>query len=282
MKKIITFIILCLLIFGAGSNTFAQQILGESVDYGHLPLKSFNSSTSFPLIFGGGKTIFVNTVNYGNTVYNYKDWGFSQGSAGDTEKFHSLSYSLLFIQQLSQNWQLIAMPEVGLAYDFENDMTSDDITLNGMLIFVRKFSETFSLGPGVVYSLRDQPVFPVPFLMFDWAPIPKVRVEGIIPASVTAFYRLHEMIELGVFIKSNGFNYHGDPDKYAVDNPWLTYSDFSAGPAVQLQFSKIVTLNLEGGYAFARGFTFYDGQKEKSSIDLDPKGYIKIGLKVGM
>jgi len=143
MRTFFTCFVLCLLITGASISVFAQQIMGVSATYGHLPLKTFNASASFPLFFAEGKTIFVNTVEYGYSVYDYDDWGFSQGSAGDTEQFQTVSYNLLFIQQLSQSWQMIVMPAVGLASDFEGDVSSDDATLIGMVIFIHKFSETF-------------------------------------------------------------------------------------------------------------------------------------------
>lgn len=282
MRIFFTCVVLCLLIAGASISAFAQQFMGVSATYEHLPLKTFKASASFPFVFAEGKTIFINTVEYGYSVYDYDDWGFSQGSAGDTEQFHEVSYNLLFMQQLSQSWQMLVMPAVGLASDFEGDVSSDDATLIGKVIFIYTFSETFSLGPGVAYSLRDQPVFPVPFLIFEWAIGPKVTAEGIIPDNVTVLYRLHPAVELGVFVKSNSVNYHGDPDKYAVDNPWLAYSDLSVGPTAQLHFSKWVHLNLEGGYAFLRSFKFSDGLNKESSIDLDAKGYLKVSLQVGM
>jgi len=95
-------------------------------------------------------------------------------------------------------------------------------------------------------------------------------------------YRLHPVVELGVFVKSNSVNHHGNPEKYAVENPWLAYSDLSAGPTVQLHFSKWVHLNLEGGYAFFRKFKLFDGFDEESSIDLDGRVYLKASLQVGM
>lgn len=147
MRIFFTCVVLCLLIAGASISAFAQQFMGVSATYEHLPLQTFKASASFPFVFAEGRTIFINTVEYGYSVYDYDDWGFSQGSAGDTEQFHEVSYNLLFMQQLSQSWQMLVMPAVGLASDFEGDVSSDDATLIGKVIFIYTFSETFSLGP---------------------------------------------------------------------------------------------------------------------------------------
>lgn len=51
----------------------------------------------------------------------------SQGSAGNTEQFHTVSYSLLFMQQLSQSWQMLVMPAVGLVSYVKKDGLRADV-----------------------------------------------------------------------------------------------------------------------------------------------------------
>jgi len=134
----------------------------------------------------------------------------------------------------------------------------------------------------VTYSLRDKPIFPLPFIRFEWNIRSKVLVEGVVPDNVTILYRANKVIDLGVTAKTMSVNHHGDPDKYTVDNPWLKYSDISAGPIAQLHISKWLHLSVEGGYTFLRRFKFFDGNDEEDSINLDSKGYLKAGLKIGM
>lgn len=282
MKVLFTCFVLCLLIAGVATDVSAQEIISVSAAYEFFPLKNFNGSVSFPLVFAKGKTIFVNSIAYQYSVYDLDDWGFVQGSADDTEQFHSVSYTLRFIQQLSPKWQLLAAVTPGLASDFEGDVSIDDSTFTGMLIFIHKFNEAFSLGPGVAYSVRDDPIFPVPFLVLEWIIRSKVIVQGVVPDNVTILYRANRVIDLGVTAKTMSVNHHGDPDKYTVDNPWLKYSDISVGPIAQLHISKWLQLSVEGGYTFLRDFEFSDGNDEKEEIDLDNKGYLKVSLQVGM
>ena len=104
-----------------------QQMMGVSGTYELFPLNTMGGSASFPLILREGKTILVNTVEYQRTVYDFDDWDFVQGTAGDTEEFHSAGYSLLLIQQLTEKWMLMANGRPYLASDFEGDISLDDL-----------------------------------------------------------------------------------------------------------------------------------------------------------
>lgn len=282
IRILLTYFTLCLLLTGVATNVSAQQMIGVSAAYEFFPLNTFSASASFPLVFAKGKTIFVNSIAYQYSVYDYDDWGFVQGSADDTEQFHSVSFTLLFMQQFSSKWHLLVTVTPGLASDFEGDISIDDSAFKGKLMFIHKFNEALSLGPGVTYSLRDKPIFPLPFLRFEWIIRSKVIVQGVVPDNATILYRANRVVDLGITAKTMSVNHHGDPGKYAVDNPWLKYSDFSAGPIAQLHISKWLHLSVEGGYTFLRRFKFFDGNDEKNSIDLGSKGYLKAGLKVGM
>jgi hypothetical protein len=275
------FILFFIIIWG-GNNAFAQPGMRVSASYEFFPFKTLKVDASYPLVFAKGKTMIINTVTYQYSVYDFDDWGFVLADIGDTEQFHSVSYTLSFIQQLSQNWQLITIVTPGMASDFEDDVSGNDFTFKGNLIFMHKFNEAFSLGPGLVYSLRDKPIFPVPFIRFEWIIRSNIIVQGIVPDNVLVLYRLNPVIDLGASVKTWSINHHGDPDKYLVDNPWLKYSDITVGPTVQLHVSKWLHVTLEGGYAFLRKFTLFDGLDEEDSIDLDNEGYFKVGLQLRM
>ena len=71
-------------------GAFAQQLAGVSFTYEMFPLNTWGSVAAFPLILAQGKTILVSAVEYQNTVYDFEDWGYAQGSTGDTERFHAV------------------------------------------------------------------------------------------------------------------------------------------------------------------------------------------------
>ncbi len=260
----------------------SQQMIGVSATYELFPLNTLRSSAAFPLILREGKTILVNTVEHRYTIYDFDDWGFVQGTAGDTEQFHLVGYSLQLIQQLRGKWTLVANGRPHLASDFAGDISIDDLAVKGMLMFQYTFNDTFALGPGAVYSLRDAPVFPVPFLRFEWRPNPLIVIEGVVLDNVTAMYRPHPAAEVGVFARTMSVNHHGDSARYAADNAWLAYSDLSVGPIARFHYKKWVHVTAEGGYSFLRKFTFYDDGSKEESIDLDAAAYLKVGLQIGM
>ena len=116
-------------------GVFSQQMMGVSATYELFPLNTLGGSASFPIVLKDGNTVLINTVEYQYTVYDFDDWGFVQGSAGDTEQFQLFGYSLLFIQQLQGKWQLIANGRPHLASDFEGDVSLDDLGFTVMALF---------------------------------------------------------------------------------------------------------------------------------------------------
>jgi len=274
--------ILFLFLIGIRSLISAQQEPEVKVNYGLRALADFDVSASFPLVFSQGKTVFVNTVRCGYTVYDYDDWGLNWESAGETKKFYTLTYNLVYMQRLSTSWSLMVRSAIGLASDFENNISGDDISFSETLIFMHRFGSDFSLGGGAFYSLRALEVYPLPFLVFEWIPVKGMKISGTVPDSINMSFMLHESAEFDFFLKKDSFNYHGNPDTYLIDNPRLVYTNLIAGPALHVIVSESIVLNFECGYAFAGKFKLYNGHDKELTIDIDPEMYVKIGLAAGL
>ncbi|WP_319559309.1 DUF6268 family outer membrane beta-barrel protein [Marispirochaeta sp.] len=274
--------ILFLFLVGIQGLIFAQQAPEIKVNYRLLPRADFDASASFPQVFSRGKTVFVNTVRCGYTVYDLDDWGVDWESAGDTAEFYSLTYTLVYMQQFSAFWSFMARSSAGLASDFEKNISGDDISFSEMLILMHRFSSGFSLGGGALYSLRAQEVYPLPFLVFEWIPVKGMKIAGIVPDSIRISFIFQESTGFELFLKKESFNYHGNPDKYRVDNPRLVYTNLIAGSVLRVTVSESIKLNFECGYAFGGKFKLYNGHDKEMSIDTDPEMHAKIGLSAGI
>jgi hypothetical protein len=291
-----------MLITWANSNAYAQieQNFGLSVKYDYVPYKGFSDprkgtfeedlelqenkfsvQMSFPIEFSDGKTSLKNHINYHKINFNFRNWDEVQGG-NQINQVQSISYTFFLTQKLSEKWQLVAVTTPGIASDFERDISRDDITFQGVLGFIRQFNKDLAIGTGVAY-IRDfgDPEF-LPFLYLQWNIRRNLIVQGLIPTNMSLLYRLNPKVDLGLLLQVEGNRYHGDPDKFNVDNPQLEYTIGTIGPAAQIHISKWVHLFIEGGYTFMRNFEFRDGDNKVRSLDTEKTVYLRSGILLGM
>lgn len=306
LKKTRILFILCLILFmlitWANSNAYAQldQSFGLSVKYDYVPYKGFSDpeegtieedlelqenklsvQMSFPLEFSGGKTSLKNHINYHKINFDYRNWDEIQVGE-QIDQVQSISYTLFLTQKLSEKWQLVAVTTPGLASDFEGDISNDDFTFQGVLGFIRQFNKDLAIGAGAAYirDFGDPQV--LPFLYLQWNIRNNLIVQGLIPTNLALLYRLNTKVDLGLLLQIEGNRYHGDPEKFNVDNPQLEYTIGTIGPAAQLHISKWVHLFIEGGYTFIRDFEFRDGDDKVRSLDTEKTVYLRSGILLGM
>lgn len=306
-RTLLSFIVVCLVLTGVSRNAFAQmgQTFGISLTYDFLPYQpfadpekgtfeedvelqdqTFGVQLSFPVAFAEGKTLLLNHLHYQRMAFDFRNWDDIRGGE-QIDQVQSISYTAFLLQQLSEKWQLAVAVTPGLASDFEgvesfSDLSSDDVTLTAMVGAIRKFNENFSFGAGIAYERDFGDPLPLPFLYFDWNIRPNLHASGIVPQNVALSYTLNPMIDLGLLFRIDGSRYHGDPDKYGVDNPQMAYTVGTIGPTAQIHLTKWCHISVEGGYTFLRNFEFRDGDDEERSLDTDQTFYLKAGISLGM
>ncbi len=84
-------LVLVVLLAGIGISASAQEAIGVSVGYEYIPhvnftdpapgmedvelqLNTWSFGAAFPLSFGEGNTLLLNSVNYQRLGFNYKGW----------------------------------------------------------------------------------------------------------------------------------------------------------------------------------------------------------------
>ena len=292
----IVFVVLLLTI---GISTSAQEAIGISVGYEYIPhvnfadpepgledveiqLNTWSIGAAFPLSFGEGSTLLLNSVNYQRLGFNYKGW---QGWMDPkVTHAHSISYSAFLLQTLTERWKLVISVAPGIASDLEGELSTYDFTLSAIVGAMRAFGEkgNFTLGAGLAYTWDFGDPIPMPFLYVDWNIGSKLNINGILPTNLAITYKLFSFIDVGLLASIGGNRYHGDPDKFGVDNPQMKYSLATVGPKVQIHFSKWLHLNLESGYTIFRNFSFWDGPTEASNFDMENTFYFRASTVIGM
>ena len=292
-------LVLAVLLLIIGISASAQEAIGVSVGYEYIPhvnfedpdpgmedveiqLNTWSIGAAFPLSFGEGSTLLLNSVNYQRLGFNYKGW--QSGMDPKVTHAHSISYSAFLLQTLTERWKLVISVAPGIASDLEGELSTYDFTLSAIVGAMRAFGEknNFTLGAGLAYTWDFGDAFPMPFLYVDWNIGSKLNINGILPTNLAITYKLFSFIDVGLLASIGGNRYHGDPDIHGVDNPQMKYSLATVGPKVQIHFTEWLHLNLEGGYTIFRNFSFFDGPNEAQNYDMENTFYLRASTVIGM
>ena len=81
----------------------------------------------------------------------------------------------------------------------------------------------------------------------------------------------------------DGNQYHGDPDIYGVDVPYLRYSVGTIGPSLRAMVGPGIGLQVDSGFSFQRRFEFFDGDDEENLSDYSLKNsaFLRVTLQYG-
>jgi len=244
-----------------------------------VQITTFETRVSIPTSFGGGDTVVTNGLDYQQLRLGYAHRRPEAGAL--VEAAHAISYNFSWLQQFSESWSMLTLVSPGLASDFQDDLSFDDLVLEVALVGIYAFSDRFALGLGAGYNPMLGMQFPMPVVAARWAPLPTIKLEAILPQSASLAFQPHPFVDVGLQGALEGSSYHGDPDRYGTDNPQLRYSLAKVGPTVTVHFTPWLHLHLAGGYAFMRRLEFYDGLDELGSYDLDDNGYAGVGFSLG-
>jgi hypothetical protein len=300
--KALPCLILCLVLVGITADASAQQVVGISVEYGLFPprhlanpeagtfeedlkigLTILDIRASFPLVFAGGRTLVLNSIEYGRLGVDFRNWDEEEaGDPDEQDEAHSVKFASFVMHELSPEWRLIAGLTPGLASDFQGEISGDDFTLEAVLGLIRQVRESLAFGFGVAYVRDFGEPLPLPFLALEWQIAPNLNARALLPQDFEVSYNWRPKVDLGLAVKVRGNRYHGDPGVWGADNPQMKHTVASVGPTARIHLSKWLHLGLEGGYVFVHNFEFLDGDKVESLLDMEHTGYLRAGLQLGM
>lgn len=262
---------------------FDEPIIGtvEGTDTTYLDhpqtlLRKMKASLSYPIVFSQGRTVLVNDLSYQLIEFKYRQLTYP------LKRLHAASYTLMLQHRLSQKWSVWALGTPSLASDLEAEVSEKDFNFQAAAIFIRHFSERFSLGLGAAYTTQFGSGEAVPILAFDWNNGKNLMARAIIPSSLEIWYRPGPRVDLGLLVSGDGNNFHGDPEIYHVANPELRYTMLTIGPAARIRLARYIRLNIEGGIIGLHRSEFFDGDTESDSHDLKPSQYGRVGLTFGV
>ena len=244
------------------------------IDDAQVRISKINFTLEYPVIYAQGRTILFHQLAYQNMQFDYKK------TESILHQLHRVSYTATMIRQLTEKWSMIAMVNPSIASDFEEGLTSEDMSFQAAAIFKINYSPKLSIGYGLAYSTQFGTAIPLPLIMIEWNNGGKWSLSSTLPANLELWYQSSEKVKLGLLIRSDGDNYHFDPQGYQVERPELRYIMMTFGPAAHISFSKKATLKIETGIIGLHRFEFYSGDEEIISNDLKPSGFARAGLQL--
>jgi len=247
---------------------------------GEIRVATLNLRASYPLVFSQGRTVLINEIAYQRFDLDFQKW---QEGATRPEHVYAVEYNLMVQHVLSKKWTLLGFLTPGLASDFKADISSDDFTIQAVLVFIRQYSQKLSIGYGAAYANTFGEPFPLPILALEWNNGKNMKLSTILPVSSEFWYRANPLLDLGLSLKVAGNQYRGDPDIYNVSIPMMRYSVGTFGPSIKFRFSKGMSIGIDSGITFLRRFEFFDNEKKKEVNDYTLKNtvFVRFNLQIG-
>lgn len=163
------------------------------------------------------------------------------------EDLHSASLHSFFIQDIGNSpWSGFAWTRAELATDFQG-IQNEDFTFDVALGAFYRFSETFTLGFGVVATNLNGDTRILPGINFDWAPCEDFRI-GLYGPNLLATWNLNENWYLSLSGQPGGGDWNirddaGNSRTIQLDSYWL-------GVNTHHRITKDLWLSAGLGYTF--------------------------------
>jgi hypothetical protein len=195
---------------------------------------------------------------------DYKKW---PKGATRPKHVYAVAYNLTVMHGLSEKWPLLGFLTPGLSSDFKIDFSSDDSIFQTVLVFIRKYSEKLSIGYGLAYANTFGQPFPFPILALELNNGSNLKLSTILPVNSELWNLANQRLELGLSVKVERNQYHGDPDIYNAAAPLMRYAVGTFGPSARFRISKGLSLGIDSGITFLRRFEFFDGDNNEEVSD---------------
>jgi hypothetical protein len=228
---------------------------------GQTRLEVFRASVGAPVKVTDRTTLLLGGAYEGISVHPSDSGAF---------QLHAPKLGLGIVQGFTERWGMIAMADVGFASDFSGSLGSADLLLALTAVGTFKVSESVKLGAGAVYDRRTGRLAPLPALLLDVRPVPRLRVRGFAPVWLNAEYHALDWLDVGVRSTFEGNRFHLVADTFGVPDIELAYSNLTVGPKVTFNFTDWLHLDTYAAYAVYRRYELFQNDESYARYDLSP------------
>ncbi|KIO75114.1 hypothetical protein TH53_22520 [Pedobacter lusitanus] len=158
---------------------------------------------------------------------------------------------LVHMRPISKTWSIMAMASVGVYTDMEK-ITSDDILVQGGVLFIKHFNPRTAFGFGPVVSNTFGVPMILPGLYFNWVTAGRYRLHVNFPENIEFGVQMNPSFELKAVVELSGMTAEVTKDNKSM---LLGYQQVVAGLRPEIKLGKSITLQLTAGTTLTRSFT---------------------------
>ncbi len=246
-----------------------------------VELSEYNFALSFPKKLKNDKTVLINGLQYKLvTPSSEHDFDLITGSR---QNLHFIGYRLMVIHQMANNWRFLLLANPSLSSTFNTGLESDDFLFNGSLQFIKKKSERFSYGGGLVFTSRfGNPMF-LPALQLVFTQ-PKSELKIILPNRIT-YERFYGKLTPGLQMAVDGSNYNYNFNRINDNNELELVSSFGytrvvVGPTVKYHIGKMIQIEASGGLVVARRLELQGDTFENEQFNVENGAFFQLGISL--
>ena len=285
--------LLSLLLLQCFSNLNAQELKLAGIEYANYPkvslrddadgfeasFQEFGGFIGIPIVLMDKQLILVNGLSYGmvrSTIEN------PQQGIESTQTYHRISYSMVSIVRVTDQWTLMTRLAPTLASDFDQPMSEDDFMMLGSVTATKKLNERTRIGGGVVYTTRLGRPLLLPMFQYAYK-TEKHRFTMFLPAFIRYSYLVGKTDRwtLGIRITPNGANFNAYQDRFAqIEVDKLNYVRINIGPEVTCRLTELLQLEFAGGLSTKRMYKYFDYQGDGYDYNSNSGVFFKLGLTV--
>lgn len=255
------------------TNVPTQQISASEIHvFVNLPMKA------------GKKTKIIHGFDYGFLQAETHNSTLFESTANQKD-FKVFSYSMTAIHQINQKMRWMLQLQPTLASDFEEDLSSDDLVVQGTFLVSKQVSERFSYGLGVIYTTRFGEPQVLPALEFKHHN-DRHTFTAILPAKIEYAYHVGQSkkLSIGLRASTNGANFNLTVQDFLNVVPSrinkVIYSRLNAGPVITYKLAKNLKIEAFGGATVARKFRLQDFDEDQFEFDADNGSFVNVSLKL--
>ena len=243
--------------------------------------QKFGFSLNYPKKLGNG--VLVNSFELGNHTLVYtKDYSLE---LSEIENFYEVGYTVLYSYPLKRDWRVTTWFNPQMVSNLQGSLSTEDILLNGGLIFTKKWGTSKnggSLGLGLLYTPISGRQGLLPYIVFRKAP--SERLSYAIGFPNTYFRYLPNPTSDFKF----GLNIHGLNANLSGESSPI-FNDTQAGKLqfvnfnVKLSYSRFVfkalKMQLSAGHSLFNRYALADSdQSEIFDFDIGNRPFFSFGI----
>ena len=290
--------ILCLVLLLVTANLGAQNFklagveylnyskveVEEGMDDQEVSFQEVNAFVNIPIKFKNQKTVLLNGLRFGliqTEVFNAPLFSIND----NTKNFYRISYDFTLIHSWSPKWSWMIKLRPTISSDLEENISSDDFLFLGSTLITRRVSDKLLIGAGLAYTTQTgDPIFiPVAKLKHETK---KNLIDVFFPSYIKYLRKMGQTgkIQIGAMAALDGGNFHVTFNEFVPSDPRtideLIYRRINVGPTANIKLTKVLQLELFGGYASGRKFQFSDSADKEIDFDTENGLFFQVGLSI--